>query len=121
MSTATVDLSKMNTQELLAYIAKQDAENKRLAAEKAEAEKRAAEQGSYSVKIGRSGTVSVSGFGRYGISLYPSQWHSLAPLMPGILAFIKANEDGLKERVEHPIPDGEPNPSKGFKLVPVKA
>jgi RNase adaptor protein for sRNA GlmZ degradation len=109
MVTQTVDLTKMNTQQLLAHIAQ-------LEAEKEAAKKQAAEQSSFSVKIGRSGTVSVSGFGRYPLSHYKEQWRSLAKLMSAILEFIDKNEQAIDERVANPVPENSPNPSTSFKL-----
>lgn len=116
MATTTVDLSKMNTQQLLAFIAAQEKEKAELKAKNEALAKAASEQGSYSVKIGRSGTVSVSGFGRYPLSHYKEQWRTLAKLIPAILTFIDQNEQAIDERVTTPVGENDPNPSKSFKL-----
>lgn len=84
--------------------------------EKAEAEKVAAEQASFGIKIGRSGTVSVTGFGRYGISLYVSQWMALFPLIPAIARFIKAYATLIQARVDAPLAENSPNDFKALKL-----
>lgn len=105
----TKDLSKMSVQELLAVIAKQEAEKEAL-------KKAAAEQSSFSIKVGRNGTVSVSGFGRYPLSPYKDQWRALFKLVPSIEQFINEHEAEIDERVATPIAEGAPNPSKSYKL-----
>jgi hypothetical protein len=109
MATMTVDLTKMNTAQLLEYIAKVEAE-------KAEIERKAAEQATFGIKVGRSGTVSVTGFGRYGVSLYVSQWLALIPLIPAIGRFIKAYAAVIEARVASPLPENSPNDFKPLKL-----
>ena len=104
-----LELGKLPTEQLMAVFQAQEAE-------KAAAELAAQQNSTYSVKIGRSGTVSVSGFGRYPMSHYVEHWLALAKLMPSILAFVNDNQEAIKERVANPVGENEPNPSKSFKL-----
>jgi hypothetical protein len=106
---STLDLTKMDTTQLLAHI-------QRLELEKAEAEKKAQENSSYSVKVGRSGTVSVSGFGRYPLSHYVEQWAVINKLMPSIMAFCVEHKAEIDERIANPLAADAPNPSKSLKL-----
>ena len=122
MTTATVtpritaEMVAKDAKLVHAYIAQLEADNAAKEAELIAEKQRASEQASFSVKIGRSGTVSVSGFGRYGISLYDSQWDALIPLCPAIKRFKTAYAEQIKARVDHPIADGEPNDFKPLKL-----
>jgi len=104
-----LELMKLPVAQLMLYIAEQERE----AAEK---EKLAAEQATFGIKVGRSGTVSVTGFGRYGISLYVSQWLALFPLIPAIARFITAYAAVIQARVDNPIAEGAPNDFKPLKL-----
>jgi hypothetical protein len=103
------ELSKLPVDQLLLVIKEQEREAEENA-------KKAAEQATFGIKIGRNGTVSVTGFGRYGISLYDSQWDSLIPLIPAIARFKSAYADAIKARVENPIAEGSPNDFKPLKL-----
>ena len=108
MTTVTIDFSKtqpadalnMDHATLTAYLNWMESENKRLQAEKLAAETAAQTNSSFSIKIGRSGTVSVSGFGRYGVSLYTSQWGQLIPLIPAVKRFMTAYAEPIKAQVE---------------------
>lgn len=48
-----------------------------------------------SLKVSEKGAVSMYGVGRFPVTLYASQWQTVADSMPEILAFIKANGDKL--------------------------
>lgn len=113
---APADALKMNADELRGYLNWMEAENKRLQTEKADVERKSAEQSTFGIKIGRKGTTSVTGFGRYGISLYDSQWDSLIPLIPAIQRFRKAYAALIQARVDNPIGDDSPNDFKSLKL-----
>jgi hypothetical protein len=113
---STTITPNMTTEQLLKRIAEMEAANAKLQQEKADAEKRASEQGTFGIKIGRNGTVSVTGFGRYGVSLYTSQWEQLMPLVPAIGRFIKAYDKHIQARVDSPVADDQPNPFKPLKL-----
>jgi hypothetical protein len=47
------------------------------------------------IKVSAKGGVSVYGLGRFPITLYASQWDTLATKMPEITAFVDANRDKL--------------------------
>ena len=113
---APSDALKMNADELRGYLNWMEAENKRLQAEKLASEQAAAANSSFGIKIGRKGTVSVTGFGRYGIALYVSQWMALFPLIPAIARFIVAYAALIQARVDSPIADGSPNDFTPLKL-----
>ena len=49
------------------------------------------------VKIGESGTVSVYGFGRFPVSLYPDSMLRLLDMADEIRAFVAANRTTLDE------------------------
>jgi hypothetical protein len=104
-----LELAKLPVEQLLLVFAEQEAE-------KLAAEKSAQENASYSVKVGRSGTVSVSGFGRYPLSHYLEQWAMLSKLMPAIMAFCVEHKAEIEERIANPLAENAPNPSKSFKL-----
>jgi hypothetical protein len=113
-----LDLAKLPVDQLLVFIKAQEAEA-------AENVRKAAEQATYGIKIGRSGTVSVSGFGRYGISLYDSQWDQLIPLIPAIQRFRKAYAAQIKAQAgkvaamsqdERKAYENSPNEFKPLKL-----
>lgn len=75
-----------NTTELLALVAKLQAENAALAA-------KAAKPRSITMKVGEKGGLSVYGLGRFPVSLYRSQWERLLSdeTVAEIKAFILAN------------------------------
>lgn len=52
------------------------------------------------IKIGTKGGVVVSGFGRYPVTLYATQWQDLAEKLPRILAFIEENKAKLSFKPE---------------------
>lgn len=74
----------MTQVEMLALIAKLQAENAALAATPAKR---------ITMKVGEKGGLSIYGLGRFPVSLYRSQWERLlAPdTVAAILAFIEAN------------------------------
>ena len=47
------------------------------------------------LKVSDKGGVSVYGLGRFPVTLYASQWQSLAEKMPEIMQFIDANREKL--------------------------
>lgn len=47
------------------------------------------------IKIGPKGTVVVSGFGKYPVSLYADQWERLSGIMPQVVKFIEENKASL--------------------------
>lgn len=51
-----------------------------------------------SLKIGEKGGLSFYGVGRFPVTLYRSQWETLAENMPKILDFIAANTDKLASK-----------------------
>lgn len=75
----------MTAEQMLALIAKLQADNAALAAKPAR---------SITMKVGEKGGLSVYGLGRFPVSLYRSQWERLlAPdTVSAITTFIKANE-----------------------------
>jgi len=79
--------TQMTSEQMLAMIAKLQADNAALAAAKPAAR-------SITMKVGEKGGLSVYGLGRFPVSLYRSQWERLlAPdTVDAINAFIKANE-----------------------------
>lgn len=48
-----------------------------------------------SIKVSKTGGVSVYGLGRFPVTLYKSQWESLIAKIPDVQAFINANADKL--------------------------
>lgn len=53
-----------------------------------------------SLRIGNKGGVSFYGVGRFPVTLYASQWVTLADHLPEILAFVKENAALLKSKPE---------------------
>lgn len=51
-----------------------------------------------SLKVSDKGALSVYGMGRFPVTLYASQWETLAERMPEIVAFIKANAGKLARK-----------------------
>lgn len=74
-------------------VARLQAENEALKAAKAKA-------ATITVRASEKGGVSVYGLGRFPVTLYQEQWQKLATAMPGILTFIKENQDKLKVKGE---------------------
>lgn len=50
------------------------------------------------IKVSAKGALSVYGMGRFPVTLYASQWETLAERMPDVVAFIKANKDKLARK-----------------------
>lgn len=84
--TTTTTTTTMTAEQMLALIAKLQADNAALAAAKPAR--------SITMKVGEKGGLSVYGLGRFPVSLYRSQWERLlAPdTVKAIHDFIKANE-----------------------------
>jgi hypothetical protein len=76
--------AKMN--DLLAQMAKLQAENARLA-EEAKAAKKAA-TAALSIAVSSKGAVSVYGLGRFPVTLYADGWKRLAGKMADVMAFV---------------------------------
>jgi hypothetical protein len=50
------------------------------------------------IKVAKSGGVSVYGLGRFPVTLYLSQWEKLLGMVPEIKTFLKANESKLARK-----------------------
>lgn len=50
------------------------------------------------LKVGKSGALSIYGLQRFPVTLYKGQWLKVAEIMPQIQEFIKANAAALKEK-----------------------
>lgn len=79
------DLANMTAEQLMAEVARLQAENSRLNAPRA-----------LTCKVSAKGAVSVYGLGRFPITLYRSQFERLLGAEQAIRDFIKANEAALK-------------------------
>ena len=88
-------LKSMSKDQLLEYLAQQ------------EAEKLAAARNKISIKISQRGAISVYGMGRFPITLYPSQWETLP--YQDIVRFAKDNAELIQETQEawDALPDDE--------------
>ena len=62
-----------------------------------EALKKRSEKG-LSLIVRQKGAVSVSGLGRFPVTLYKEQWEKLLDMSDDILAFIQENESQLKTK-----------------------
>lgn len=51
-----------------------------------------------SIKVSKSGGVSVYGLGRFPVTLYKSQWEALIKRIPDIQAFIEAHASELASK-----------------------
>lgn len=56
---------------------------------------KAAAQAKVSLRVSEKGAVSMYGVGRFPVTLYASQWQTVADSMPQILDFIKSNSGKL--------------------------
>jgi len=56
---------------------------------------KAASANKFKCKVGTKGGVSVSGFGRYPVTLYLSQWEDLFGFVPQIKEFIELHRGKL--------------------------
>ena len=50
------------------------------------------------IKVAKSGGVSVYGLGRFPVTLYLSQWEKLLGMVPEIKTFLKTNESKLARK-----------------------
>ena len=50
------------------------------------------------IKVSEKGAVSISGMGRFPVTLYKEQWLKLLDMADEIRAFIAANESQLKAK-----------------------
>lgn len=50
------------------------------------------------MKVADKGGLSVYGLGRFPVTLYKSQWHSLLALAPQIKAFLVEHDGDLKDK-----------------------
>jgi hypothetical protein len=93
--TTNKSIAQMSREELLAYIAKQ------------EAEKLAQAKAKISIKISQRGAVSVYGLGRFPVTLYPSQWEALS--QANVMGFCTDNAQAITEAQEawDALPDDE--------------
>ena len=82
MAQVLQDLSKLNTQDLLAMLAA--AQNKITELESKPARK-------ITFKVTDKGGVSAYGIGRFPVTLYKSQWEMLIAAGPELEAFLKTN------------------------------
>ena len=71
------------------------AEVDRLKAEN-ESLKQGRRSGPISMKVSEKGAVSVSGLGRFPVTLYKEQWEKLLAMAEQIKEFITENKDKLK-------------------------
>ena len=68
----------------------------RLRAENERLRRNAARGGT--LKVAKSGGVSVYGLGRFPVTLYKEQWIKLLDMADEIRAFIRENEESLKAK-----------------------
>lgn len=94
--------------ELLARLAKLEADNDRLRKEKADA---LLKKG-ISCKVSEKGGVSVYGLGRFPITLYRGQWDRLFEHQKAIKDFIEANASKLATKEGEAAPKESPKPPK---------
>lgn len=86
MATPQVNPQAPTQAELMAMIAKLQADNEAL---------KAAKNKALTFKIGEKGGLSVCGLGRFPVTLYPRQWLRLVAIVPEIKAFITANHSKM--------------------------
>ena len=80
-------LQDMTQEAMIAKIAALEAQ---IARQKANSQRR------LGIKVGKSGTVHVTGInGKYGVALYRQQWEQLLTIAPDISQFILDNADLL--------------------------
>jgi hypothetical protein len=73
-----------------------------MAARIAELEGRLAKGSTLSFKVSEKGAVSVYGLGRFPVTLYFEQWHTLLAHTEELRAFLEANKSTLKLKEQPP-------------------
>ncbi len=81
----------MTQDQLLAFVAKLQADNTRLAA----AALAASAPKALTCKVSEKGALSIYGLGRFPVTLYRGQWERLFAATAQVEAFIAANSDLL--------------------------
>ena len=96
-------MTQMTQKEMEAMLAKLQAENEKLRAERAQA-------GKLSLKVSDKGALSVYGMGRFPVTLYREQWERLMAHKPQIEDFIRVNAKLLSTK------EGEKSAAAGTKV-----
>lgn len=92
-TSAAIDITKMNPEQLKAAYEAALAEN-------AELKKGKKAQQDLSLRVSEKGAVSVYGLGRFPVTLYKEQWIRLLDMADDVRGFIKTNDSKLKTKAE---------------------